>query len=168
MFHLCFLWVLLIYTICSCHSYNHVCVFRLNQDVWVSACVCVWGSVCRGVCIGGRDGSCRSYQCVCAHALFPSTHGLSLCIRKYICVASVFWVRRCAVDFGVEPALRSCFWCVSVVFVYCGCTALACLDLAHLNSRGRVCQRFLLHPSNTTDNLESISVRWTRDYLRAI
>lgn len=134
-------------------------------------CVSEGECVCEAVdaekcALGG--GSFYSYQCVCAHALFPSMHGLSLCIRQCICGVSVFCVLRCAVDFGVEPALCPCFWCVSVVFVYCGCTALACLDWTGLNSQGWVCQRFLLHPSNTADNLEFISVWWMRDYLGVI
>lgn len=54
-------------------------------------------------------GAVQPYQCVCAHALFPSKHGLSLCIRQSICDVSVFCVLRCAVDFGVEPALCLCF-----------------------------------------------------------
>lgn len=57
---------------------------------------------------------------------------------------------------------------VSLLLVYCGCTAHARLDWTSVNSRGRVCQRCLLHPSNAADNLEFISVRWIGDYLSAI
>lgn len=148
-------------------------VFFPIKSRCVSEWVSEWGWLCVCEAVDAEKctlgvGSFQSYQCVCGHVLFPSTHGLSLCVRQYICDVSVFRVLRCAVDFGVEPALCLCFWCVSVVFVYCGCTALACLDWTGLNSQGWVCQRFLLHPSNTADNLEFISVWWMRDYLSAI
>lgn len=143
-----------------------LCFFLLKWDVWVRVSVYLRLWMQRSVHRG--DGSFHSYQCVCAHAFFPSMHGLSLCIRQCICDVSVFPVLLCAVDFGVEPAFCLCFWCVSVVFVYCGCSALACLDWTGLNSQGWVCQRFLLHPSNTADNLDFFSVWWMRDYLSAI
>lgn len=49
-------------------------------------CECVCVCVCLRV--GGIDFS-QCYQCVCVHALFPSVHGFSLCIRPSVCVVSV-------------------------------------------------------------------------------
>lgn len=123
----------------------------MQRRVW-------WG---RGVCSGPF-----SLISVFVRMLYFPPCMAWVCVLQSICDVSVFRVVRYAVDFGVEPALCPCFWCV--VFVYCGCTALACLDWTGLNSQGCVCQRFLLHPSNTADNLEFISVWWVRDYLSAI
>lgn len=131
--------------------------------------MCEWVSACEAVCaekcvLGEPTPSVLSVfvrmlyflPCMARVCVLESASALCLC-----CVSSA------AGDVGAAPAHCSCFWCV-VLFVYCGCTALACLDWTSFNSRGRVCQRFLLHPSNAADNLEFICVWWTGDYLSAI
>lgn len=161
MLYVCFLWVLLIYRICSCHSYNHVCV--LNRDVWLSECVCeaVYAEEC---VLGDPIPSVLSafermlyfLPCMARVCVLESASVLCLCSVS----SAVLWI--------LEQRLPTARAFDVSVFVYCGCTALACLDWTSFNSQGRVCQRCLLHPSNAADNLEFISVRWIGDYLRAI
>lgn len=131
MLQVCFLWVLLIYTICSCHSYYHVCVFQLNRDAWVNervcVCVCVRRCMQKSVYWGGLGLLSLISVLVCMLCFPPCMAWV--CVLESQSVLSVFCVLCCAVDLGVEPALCPCFWCVSAVFVYCmQCISLSGLD----------------------------------------
>lgn len=102
---------------------------------------------------------------------------LCLCFSLCFCVFSI--VVFLPVDVVGWACLCPCLWCVSVVFVYCGCSVFPVSLCCHVlclcsvwfylfKQLGIGLPKVLLHLSNTVDDLESISTKWRRDYLSAI